>query len=704
MAAVHGSYTTTDIRNLALAGHAGSGKTSLTEALLTRMGALGQPGRVESGSTVSDFMEEEKAHGHSLHAAVVHGDYCPPGSAHLRHINLIDTPGMGDFLGQAFSALPAVEAVLVVLSAGAGIQPMTRRVIARAAERRQPCILVVNKIDQLYAQGDGPAAVAALVGQLRDTFGAACLPLNAPADNGRKVIDCFFNPHGQSDLGSVEDLHTQIIDQVVEVDEELALAYLDGAEVGKQPLHDAFETALRSGHLMPICFASAAPSHGAGDVGVQELLEVICRLAPSPTEGNPRAFLKGADAEHEFHATHQAEDHALAHVFHVTIDPFVGKLCVMRVHQGTLTKDSQLFIGDPKNGESKKPFRVGHLFKLQGKEHVEVDKALPGDLCAVAKQDAIHFDCVLHEHHDEDALHLRPLDFPAPLVGLAISTPKRGDETKLADALHKLQEEDPCFRVTHDAVTHETVIHGLGELHLRVVLEQLQDRFGLYVESHEPKIAYRETLLGKAEGHHRHKKQTGGAGQFGEVHLRVAPLGRGEGFVFVDKIVGGAIPHQFLPAIEKGVRHAMQAGPLTGSPIQDVRVEVYDGKHHPVDSKEVAFIEAGKRAFLEAFEKARPVVLEPMADIEVTCPEASMGDITGDLAGKRARIHGADMLPGGMATIRATAPLAELGSYASQIKSVTSGQGAFTMEAAGFEPVPGDLQPRLVARLAGADA
>ena len=378
-------------------------------------------------------------------------------------------------------------------------------------------------------------------------------------------------------------------------------------------------------------------------------------------------------------------------MFKIVNDPFVGKLGIFRVYQGTVKKDTQLFVDD-----GKKPFKVAHLFKLKGKDHVEVAQAIPGDIAAVAKIDELHFDAVLHDSHDQDQIHLAPLAFPKPMFGLAIDAARKGQEQKLATALHRLAEEDPCFHVEHEIETNETVIRGLSDLHLRINLDRLKDRYGVEVSSRPPRIAYRETISAQAEGHHRHKKQTGGAGQFGEVFLRIEPLPRGGGFEFVDAVKGGTIPGQFLPAVEKGVRQVLQGGALAGYPIQDVRVTVYDGKHHAVDSKEVAFVAAGKKAFLDAIGKARPQVLEPIVDLEVNAPEQHMGDISGGLASKRARISGTDSVRGGEIVVKAQVPLSELEGYAAELKSVTAGKGRYRLDFSHYEPVPGNVQQRLV--------
>jgi elongation factor G len=669
------TYTSDAIRNIALVGQSGSGKTTLVEAVLKEAGAIAAIGSVEKGSTVCDFDPLEKEYLHSLASAIVSVDH------DNIHVNMIDTPGMPDFIGQSISALPAVETVAVVVDASTGVGMVSRRMLEWSAERKLCRMIILNKIDAPGVDLEG------LVEQIRDEFGPECLPVNLPADGGNRVVDCFFNPSGDADFSSVGEAHTRIIDQVVEVDEALMEVYLEqGQELSPQQLHDPFEKALREGHLVPICFTSARTG-----AGVPELLNVFEHLMPNPLEGNPRPFLKGeGDAAAPFEAIPDPAMHVVAHVFKVMADPYVGKLGIFRIHQGTISKDSQLFIGD-----GRKPFKVAHLFKLQGKAQIEVDAGIPGDICAVAKVEEIHFDAVLHDSHDEDYLHLKPLPFPVPVFGLAIEAKTRGDEQRLGGALQKLVEEDPCLLVEHNPDLNETVLRGLGDLHLRVALDKLRKKYNADANTRPPRVPYRETISAPAEGHHRHKKQTGGAGQFGEVHMRIAPLERGAGFEFSDDTKGGVIPGQFLPAIEKGVRAAMAEGVVAGFVLQDVAVSVYDGKYHPVDSKEVAFVTAGKKAFRDAVSKARPIVLEPIVNLELAVPSDSVGNVTGDLSGKRGQVLGSQTLPNGMMTIRALAPLAELMDYAGKLKSLTGGHGSYTLEFSHYQPVPPNIQQAL---------
>lgn len=670
-------YTTENIRNIALLGHSGSGKTTLAEALLHRFGAIDAPGNVSKGTTVSDSSPQEKTLGHSIDSAVASFD------SGGFHINIIDTPGFLDFLGRTKSVLPAVETIAVVVNAQVGIEPMTRRVMNYAAERRLCRMIIVNQID---APG---VDLAGLMVHLRDSFGAECLPINLPAPGHGSVVDCFFNPDGDSAFSSVAEAHTAIIDQVVEVDEDLMALYLEqGQDLSPDQLHEPFEKALREGHLVPVAFVSATTG-----AGLDALQQLFVELMPNPLEGNPRPFVKGWDeAAAPFTTVPDPDRHVVAHVFKVTMDPFMGKVATFRIHQGTITPNSQMFIGD-----GRKPFKAGHLYRPFGKELREMERGIPGDICAVTKVDDIHFDAVLHDSHDEDLIHLKPLDFPEPMYGLAIEPTRRGDEQKLSDALHKLSEEDPCFRVEHNSVTNETVIRGLGELHLRIALERMRDRFNVEVDTRTPRIAYRETITAASEGHYRHKKQTGGAGQFGEVFLRVRPLERGEGFRFVNAVVGGAIPTNLIPAVEKGIRQALETGIIAGYALHDLEVTVYDGKYHPVDSKEVAFVTAGKKAFQEAVKQARPVVLEPMVNIHITTPDSAIGAIAGGLSSKRGRVNSTDTISDGQAVIHGMAPLAELGDYQTELKSVTGGQGSYTMELSHYDPVPFDIQQRLMA-------
>ncbi len=669
-------HSTENIRNIALVGHAGSGKTSITEALLHKAGVIGSAGTIERGNTVSDYDPQEKEHQHSLDTSVCHFDH---GGI---HVNLLDTPGYPDFVGRAIGVLAAADSVAVVINAQLGIEAVTRQMMEIAAERNLCRMIIVNKIDSPEADLPG------LLAQIQETFGSECLPLNLPSADVTSVADCFFEHDAvETAFSSVEQAHENIVDQVVEVDEELMTLYLEqGEELSPEQLHDPFEEALREGHLIPVCFVSARDG-----AGIPELLEVFEKLMPNPLETNPPQFLKGEGEDAQaIEVVPDPERHVVAHVFKTVIDLYVGRLSIFRIYQGTVRPGMQLFIGDSRN------FKVAHLYKIQGKDQTEVESAIPGDICAVSKVEEIDFDDVLHDSHDEDHLHLLPFELPPPMYGLAIQAAHRGDEQKLSTALSRLEAEDPSLKVEHRAALNETVLSGIGELHLRIALEKMREHYGVEVETHPPSIAYKETISKPAEGHYRHKKQTGGAGQFGEVFLKVEPLARGKGFEFVNKVVGGSIPTQFIPAVEKGVRQVLDEGAVAGYAIQDVRVIVYDGKHHAVDSKEVAFVAAGKKAFVDAVQKAKPIVLEPIVKVSIVAPADCVGDITGDLSSKRGMISGTMSLPDNRLEISAEAPLAELGDFQSKLKSFSGGEASYTMSFSRYSQVPPNLQKELV--------
>lgn len=674
-----------EFRNVALVGTGYAGKTTLVERMLFVAGAIKRMGTVEEGTTVSDWTEEEKHHKHSLTSSTVHLEF------HGRCVNLVDTPGLQDFLGHAIAAMPAVETVAVVIDAQRGVDGTARKLLGIAGERRQPRLVIVNKIDMHEADLPG------VLERLREVVGPVCLPINLPAKGGTEVINVFDHDGSDAagdatDFSSVHAAHKAIIEQVVEVDEALMNVYLEqGENLKPEQVHEAFEKALGEGHLVPVCFVSAKTGAGAED-----LLHIIADLCPSPLEVHPPAFmLRRADGTEEEHrATPDPTGKALAHVFKVTADPFVGKLAYFRVHSGTIRTKAELILND-----QKKPLRIGHLFKSQGKEQVEVHEVGPGDIAAVSKIDEIHFNGVLHDGHDLDGVRPVALPLPKPMFGLAVELKNHADEAKFATACQKLAEEDPCFRVERIAATKQTVIRGLGELHLRVVLERLKRHYNIEVLTSPPKTAYKETITAKADGHHRHKKQTGGAGQFGEVYLRIEPLppDHPDGFEFASEVVGGTVPRQFWPAVEKGVRQVMNEGAIAGYPMTGIRCALYDGKYHDVDSKEIAFVTAGRKAFIDAVAKARPKLLEPYVLLEITAPSQYMGDLSGHISTKRGRVQDTEMVGSDTCIVRAIAPLGELQNYANELKSMTAGQGSYTMEYSHDEHTPAHIQAEIVA-------
>ncbi|WP_281508194.1 elongation factor G [Turicimonas muris] len=671
-------FSTENLRTVALLGHGGSGKTTLAEGILAKSGMIITCGSVERGTTVCDSDPLEKAVQHSLRAACTHFEADKEDGTEVR-VHMIDTPGYPDFVGQALGSLDAVKTAAIVVDATAGIQLMTRRMMDWAKERNLNRILIVNKIDAEHVD------LPKLIEELKEAFGNEVMPINLPANNGARVIDCFAKDHGEADFLSVEEVHRQFIEQVVEVDDEAMGKYLEEGNADPSTLHGPLTQALREGHIIPICFVS-----GKTGAGVDDLINVMVRHLPNPAESNDPLF---TDAEgNDIKLIPDPELPLVAHVFKVVNDPYIGKVGVFRIHQGTMRRDDLLFVGD-----NKKAIKVSHPMILQGKETTEVRELVPGDIGVISKIDELVFDSVIHASHDHDNIRMKPLSFPKPMYGLAIAPARRGDEGRLSDILNKMLSEDPTLELEHDTTLNETVLRGISAQHLKSVLERMAAQFKLEVNTRTPRIPYRETIAQGAEGHARHKKQTGGAGQFGEVYLRIEPKERGTGFEFVDEVKGGAIPYNFIPAVEKGVREALTSGYVAGYPVHDVRVVVYDGKSHPVDSKEVAFVSAGRKAMLDAIAKAKPTLLEPIVDIEIVAPDSAIGDITGDLASRRGQVTGTANMAGGMMIISGVVPLAELDGYAARLNAITQGAGSYSMELSGYAPVPVQKQMELAA-------
>jgi elongation factor G len=664
---------TQDIRNIVLVGHGGAGKTTLAEAVLHAAGVTSRLGSVDDGSSTLDYSDIAKERKHSVDPTLAYYDHAG------KSINLIDTPGYPDFIGGALGSMGGADTAVVVVSAAAGIEVNTRRLFRAAGDLGMARAIVVSKIDAENADIEG------LLGVLIETFGQACKPINLPAGGGTSVVDCFQAESGSSDFGDVAASHTELVENIIEADEELMEAYLGGEDVGEK-LSSAVATAMVEGTVIPVFFTSARNS-----VGVSEFMDAVSNYLPSPADMRPAPLLSdtGDEAE-EIPLSADADKPFVGQAFRITADPFVGKLAWIRIYEGTVHPETHYLLRD-----ERKSAKIGHLFKVMGKETEEAKEAVAGDIFGLAKVEEIQTGDVLHTEAHPRYRAMPPM--PTPMFSLAVTPKSRGDEQKISGALQKLADEDPTFVASRDAQTSETVISGIGDLHLRIVLTKMKQRFDLEVDTKPPKIPYRETITAKADGHHRHKKQTGGAGQFGEVYLRVEPMDRDEGFEFVNDLFGESIPRQFLPAIEKGVRDVLSTGPIAGYPMQDVRVSVYDGKHHPVDSKEVAFRTAGKNAFIDAIEKAKPVILEPLVDLEITVPADFLGDVASDLSGRRGRIMGQEMLPGNICMVKAQAPLGEVMQYNSQLRSMTGGQGSYAMELSHYEPVPGNVQQQIAA-------
>jgi elongation factor G len=701
-------YRTEDIRNIALVGHGAAGKTSLADALLFKAGAVDRRGSVEDGTSVSDYDEEEKKRHFSIDTSVLHLEYKG------KKINLLDTPGYPDFVGAALEALDPVENALIVISAPNGIEVNTRRMFNEAGRRGCARMLIINKMDADNIRFES------LLNTIQETFGKGCVLLDAPIGQGAQFsgVVNVLQPPDKAPAGCLADLaqaRSKLVDAIVECDDALMEKYLLEGNVTGAELTAVLPKALAAGTVIPIFCTSAKK-----DIGIAELLDSLAAYALSPVQGRQRTATKG-QGDKATAVTVEPNESAefVGQVFKTLSDRFVGNLSYFRIYAGKLTAEQPLV-----NVRTGKSARSGGLLLMQGKQHDNVPEAVAGDLVAVAKVEDLHLgDTIASSGH---APKLPRPTFPTPMFGLAVEPKSRGDEQKISTSLTKIADEDPTFHVTRDNQTKELVITGMSQLHLDVIQNRLKRRFDLEVTTKEPKIPYRETITTHAEAMHRHKKQTGGRGQFGEVHLRVYPLPReitseeqlleqyanksrfekmrsahydpGHNFTFIDSIVGGSIPNQFVPAVEKGCKEVLERGALAGYRIQDVAVEVFFGKDHPVDSSEAAFKTAGRVAFKNAFLGARPVLLEPIVDLEVTIPSKYTGAILGDLNTKRARIENQDSLPGDLAVIQAKVPLAEVTRYAAQLGSITQGQGSYSMEFSHYDQVPGNVQQQIVSK------
>ncbi|HDY7934145.1 TPA: elongation factor G [Vibrio vulnificus] len=661
------------IRNIAFVGQSGSGKTTLIEKLLFACDATTHLGSIEKGDTVTDFDDQSIQYQHSIEAT-------PVALSWQKHrLNIIDTPGLSELLGRSLSVFPAVETSVLVLDPQMPLTQVTDKLFQFAQQQKKCQMIIINKLDNHGNQ------LEKLLDEIQDHFGSNCLPINLPSADGNEVVDCFFEPQYQQAtlLSSVEAAHETLIDQVVEVDEELMELYLEqGSELTPAQLHDPFEEALRTGHVVPICFASAQTG-----AGIELLLRTLTELMPMPNEGNPPLLQKNGKM---IKVNCDTLEHTVAHVYKISVDPYMGKLAYLRVFQGEINAGSQLYVG-----ESNKAFKVGHLYQLQGKQRTEISRALAGDFCVLAKVDELEFDSIVHDSHDEDDVSLKTLHFPQPMYSLSLKPTKRGDEQKLGEVLNRIVSEDPSLRLEHRARTNETILSGQGEFHLKIALEKMASVYKLEVDTEQPSVEYFETITKPAEGQYRHKKQSGGAGQFGEVHLSVKPLERGAGFQFVNKVVGGAIPTSLIPAVEKGIHQALEEGAISNNPIRDIEVTVHDGKYHSVDSKEIAFVIAGKKAFLDAVKKADPIVLEPIVQLELTIPTNNVGDVTGDLSGNRGLIEGTEPQANKLTLIKGKSPLNELQDYARKLRALTGGEGSFNMSLSHYEPAPPAVQKRV---------
>ena len=658
-----------DCRNVALVGHGGAGKTTLAEACLFKAGVSKRQGSVPDKTSCLDHTDEEKDKGCSLDSAVCSLEHDG------KHINVIDTPGTSDFAGPAIAALAGVETAILVVSAADGIEVNTRKMMQRATEYGLARMIVVNKIETPNAN------LEELIGQLRESFGNECVPVNLPADNRSAVVDCLTGSSGSADFGDVAAAHEAVLEAIVGADDDLMEKYL-GGEAEDAEVLAAAPTALAGGFLIPILFTDA----GSG-VGIPELLDAIVQLAPDPTAGKKPVM---TDGEAQTEIKPSAEGGVVGLVFKNTTDPKSHiKYSFIRILRGRLTSDQIIRTPDQPKG-----MRPGHILRFRGADHEEVEAGVAGDIVGLAKVDVHIGDTI----YTADGGRIEMPAIPEPMFALAIQAKTRGTEDKIAAALKQFADEDPCFKVDRNQATNELVIRGAGDLHLRTCLARMVQHYKLEVDTRMPKIPYQETVTASANHvEYTHKKQTGGAGQFARVFVNMLPNERGAGYEFVDKIFGGSIDQPFRPSVDKGIRAQMVEGVLAGYPVVDVKVELVDGKTHPVDSKDIAFQIAGREVFKKAFLAAKPILLEPIVQIEVTAPAENVGDLQGDLASRRGRPQGQDVLPGGFAVIRAQIPLAEVADYHSRLSSISGGRGSYTLEFSHYEQVPGNIQQQIVA-------
>ncbi len=668
-----------DIRNIALLSHGSVGKTSLLEAMLFQNGVTNRLGNVEEGTTASDFTPEEKSKGISINAT-----YIPLYREGIK-FNMIDTPGYIDFIGEVHGALRVVDSSIVMVCAASGVEVNTHRVWKMADEASLPRLVFINKMDRESADFRGTLS------QIQETFGNGVVPLFIPMgaeDNFKGVIDLFQGKaHVYSDWGkySVEDIpeefaddyeeyHMEMVEALAEVDDELMMKYLEEEELTTEELEGALEKGVREGSLMPVFAGSAARA-----IGVEEILNYSSRILPSPVDrGSVRGTLP--DSEEETERQPSLDEPTSALVAKTMVDPYVGRLSIFRVFSGKITIDSEIY-----NSTKDETEKIAKLYNQKGKDQENVEEVIAGDIGAVAKLQHTGTGDTLCSK--ENPVVFPEIKFPKPNLSLAAYPKGEGDEEKISTALNRFAEEDPTFTAFHDPETNELVVSGMGTMHLDVVKDVSRRKFGVDFETKPPKIAYKETIQKKIEVEEKHKKQTGGRGQYGHVHLRLEPLSRGSGFEFQEEIFGGAIPNQFIPGVEKGVREAMKEGVLAGYEVVDFKATVFDGSYHPVDSSEMAFKLAASKAFKKAVEKADPAILEPIMEVRVEVSEEQMGDVIGDLNSKRGKILGMDPQDG-IQIIRANVPLAEMANYANDLKSITGGQGTFSMKVAYYDKVP----------------
>lgn len=681
------SFTSKNIRNVGLFSHAGSGKTTLSEALLFNAGLLSRRGKVEEGNTVSDWQPEEIKRGISIDLSILPWEWkgCK--------VNLIDTPGYADFVGNVLGAIRAVDSAVVLLCATSGVEVGTEKVWEYISRENLPVIFFINRMDREGANFDEA------VEELQEKINPRATPLFIPVgkeSDFRGVIDLlhfralYFGKEGKVEEGEIPEemkevvqrARENLVENIAETNDDLLDLYLEGQEISPSQLEEALRVAIRERHIFPILCGS-----GVENKGVDILADFLVDFAPSPLERPPVRGINPLTEEEEERKCDENEPFS-ALVFKIISDPYVGKLALFRVFSGKISSDSRLY-----NASRGVEEKVGQLLFLRGKNQESAKEIKAGDIGVVAKIDEVYIGDTLADR--EHPIVFPPISYPEPTYMAAIRPLGKGDEEKISQALSRLMEEDPTFRLYRDPDTKEDIVYGMGDIHLDVLTEKMKRKFGVEVSLTIPQVPYKETIKKPAKAEGKYKRQSGGRGQYGHAFLELEPLPRGQGFEFVDKIVGGVIPRNYIPAVEKGVQEAMQEGVLAGYPVIDVRATVYDGSYHPVDSSDMAFKIAGSMAFKKGASEAEPVLLEPIMSVEVIVPEEYMGDVIGDLNSRRGRILGMDPQDS-YQKIRALVPLAELFRYSVDLRSLTQGQGYFTMKFSHYEEVPAQLAEAII--------
>lgn len=677
-------FSTNQIHNIAVLGHGSSGKTMLTEALLYMTGGSTRLGRIEDGTTSSDWDSEEQRRGISLNLSVI------PIEFEGNRINLIDTPGYQDFVGEVISALHASEAGLLIVDAVAGVEVGTELVWDRLIELKKPRIIFVNRIDRENAN------FANVLDGLREAFpDSRIVPFQLPigeADAFKGIVGLVDNraylgkDGAEADVpaemaAQVEAAHTELIEAGAECDDDLILKYLEGEELTFDEVRHALHEGVLNNQIIPVYVGTSINS-----IGLDRLLRAIIRYVPTPDECKVDAIVNGSATK----VGCNPNSAPVVSVFKTIVDRFVGRMSYVRLFSGTLRKDASLT-----NVRTGKSQRIANLFHVRGKELIQVDELTAGDIGVITKlEDVATGDTLTNPDHP---VTIVPPPYPRPLYTVAVTPVSQADSAKIGTSLASLVEEDPTLKVQTISATKETVLQGMGETHVDVAIRRLESKFGVHVVTSIPKVPYRETVTRKASAQYRHKKQSGGSGQFAEVHMRVEPLPPGSGFEYSSEVFGGSISGVYLPSIEKGIRSVMDGGVVAGYPVVDIKAVVFDGKEHPVDSKDIAFQTAGREVFKLAFKEAGPVLLEPIYTVDVTIPDEYMGDIMGDFTTRRGRVQGMDQ-KGNRTIIHAIAPLSGILRYGTDLRSMTQGRGIYTIEFSHYEPVPNNLAEPIIAQ------